>query len=350
MSDEPIRYTDDVEQLQQDEEAVIEETIDLMRQTMAKSFDAHRHATSGTHAKSHGVMTGTLTVADGLPPELAQGMFAEPATYEVVLRLASEPGQIDDDHAKRARGAALKVLDVPGEKLVDGWPSQDWLFNTWPVIPDGDATTYLTSIRQREVHAGNHLATSVTTVVKQRTLAATLFDRTPNIHPLAHTYYTQSAFRFGDHVAKLRLSPATGAQRALADTTVSKDDPSDVLHRWVRDFMAGQPARFTLDVQLCTDLDSMPVEDAAVEWPEDQSPYRTVGVVELPAQETFSPARRVYADDVLGGRPWNGLVAHRPLGSINRVRKRAYDELGRWRFETNAVTPQEPRSLAEVPD
>lgn len=350
MTNQPIRYSDDVEELQDDEESVITDTIDLMRSTMAKAFDAHRHATSGTHAKSHGVATGTLSVAGDLPPELAQGMFAEAATYEVVLRLASEPGQIDSDHAKRARGAALKVLDVPGEKLLGGWPSQDWLFNTWPVIPDGDATTYLTSIRQRDEHAGHHLLTSLTTVARQRTLDALLFDRTPNIHPLAHTYYTQSAFRYGDHVAKLRLAPANDAQRALAEHTVSRDDPADVLHRWVRDFLAAQPARFTLDVQLCTDLDAMPVEDAAVEWPEDQSPYRTVGVLELPTQETFSHARRVYADDVLGGRPWNGLVAHRPLGSINRVRRRAYEELGRVRFETNAVTPQEPRSLSEVPD
>ncbi|GGF49770.1 hypothetical protein GCM10011519_24660 [Marmoricola endophyticus] len=346
----PIRYSKDIEQLQDDEAAVIAETIELMRATMEKAFDQHRHAASGTHAKSHGVATGTLTVADDLPPELAQGMFAAPASYEVVLRLASEPGQIDPDTAARARGAALKVLGVPGEKLEPGWPSQDWLFNTWPVIPDGDATTYLTSIRQREKHAGHHLLTDVTTVAKQRTLDALLFERTPNIHPLAHTYYTQSAFRYGDHVAKLRLTPATGEMRALGGREVSRSDPPDVLHRWVREFMAERAARFDLEVQLCVDLNAMPVEDAAVEWSEELSPYRRVGVVELPAQETFSPARRVYADDRLGGRPWNGLVAHRPLGSINRVRKQAYDELGRWRFETNAITPSEPRTLAEIPD
>lgn len=347
----PIIYSDDVETLIDDEDAVIAETIERMRATMQKSFEVHRHATSGTHAKSSGVLTGRLAVLGGLPPELAQGMFSEPGEYEVVLRLANEPGQIDDDRAHRARGAALKVLDVPGEKLRDGWPSQDWLFNTWPVIPEGDAATYLTAITQREKHAGNHLLTSATTVAKVGfDPQATLFDRTPNIHPLAHTYYTQGAFRFGDHVAKLRLAPSEDQQRALSDRKVSRDDSPGVLSEWVRASMAAGPARFTLDVQLNTDLDAMPVEDASVEWSEDESPYRTVAVVDLPAQESFSPARRVYAEDVLGGRPWWGLTAHRPLGSINRVRRRAYEELGRWRHEMNAVEPVEPRSLSEVPD
>lgn len=345
----PIPYTDDVEQLLEHEDAVIEETVELMRSTMAKSFEKHRHATSGTHAKSHGVLTGTLRVLDDLPPELAQGMFASPTTFEVVLRLASEPGQIDDDTARRARGAALKVLDVPGEKLRDGWPSHDWLFNTWPVIPDGDAATYLTAIRQRERHAGHHLRATVTTLARVRDPQATLFDRTPNIHALAHTYYTQSAFRYGDHVAKLRLAPATDEMRALVEQEVSRNDPPGVLRDWVSAFMAHSPARYTLDVQLRTS-DDMPVEDASVEWDEAVSPYRTVAVVDLPPQETYSPARRVYADDVLGGRPWWGLSAHRPLGSINRVRRRAYEELGAWRHEMNAVEPTEPRSLAEVPD
>lgn len=66
-----------------------------MRSTTAKSSEKHRHATSGTHAERHGVLIGSLRVLDELPPKLAQGMFASLATFEVVLRLASDPGRID---------------------------------------------------------------------------------------------------------------------------------------------------------------------------------------------------------------------------------------------------------------
>lgn len=349
MATPPVRWSEDLETELPDEDAVVAETVALMRSTLEKSFEEHRHGTSATHAKSHGVVTGTLAVPGDLPPELAQGMFAEPASYEAVVRYASEPGQIDPDTARRARGLALKVLDVPGEKLRAGWTSQDWLFNTWPVIPTGDAKSYLDAIRARERHAGHHLRSVAATAVKQPSPQGLLFDRTPNIHPLAFTYYTQGAFRFGDHVAKLAVVPVAPAQLALADRTVSAGDPPGVLARWVHEYFAATPARYEVRAQLLTDPGQMPVEDASVEWPEEASPYRTVATLELPAQDSFSPARRVHAEDVLSWRPWNGLVAHRPLGSINRVRRRAYDELGAWRHEVNARDEHDPRTLAEVP-
>jgi len=42
-----------------------------MRRTVEQTFEVQRHATAGTHAKSHGIGTGTLTVLDSVPPELA---------------------------------------------------------------------------------------------------------------------------------------------------------------------------------------------------------------------------------------------------------------------------------------
>ena len=106
----------------------------------------------------------------------------------------------ETDTIPRARGASLKVLDVPGETLRPGWTSQDFLFNTWPIIPPGDAIAYHNLIHERsgEVEALTEEPTELG-----------LFDRTPNINPVAHFYFTQGAFRFGDHVAKLCLAPVT---------------------------------------------------------------------------------------------------------------------------------------------
>ncbi|MFJ3378854.1 catalase family protein [Curtobacterium sp. NPDC090217] len=347
--EQPIRYRDDLEQELPDEEAIVSETIALMRQTMKQTFEETRHGTSGTHAKSHGVVTGRFEVLPDLPPELAQGMFAVPATYETVVRFASEPGGIDPDTAQRARGAAVKVLDVPGEKLRDGWTSQDFLLNTWPIIPQGDAKVYLDAIRARAEHHGHYVRTVAATMAKHPAPKGTLFDRTPNIHPLAFSYYSQGAFRYGDHVAKFHIAPATDRQRELAEQTVPAGASPGILSEWVRDFFAGQEARFEFRVQLNVDPQAMPIEDASVEWDETRSPYRTVAMLILPAQESFSPARRVYAEDVMSWRPWHGLRAFRPLGSINRVRRRGYEELGKWRHDINARTEQNPTSLQEVP-
>lgn len=261
----PIRYRDDLEVPLPDEAAVIDETIATMRHTLEQTFEVQRHATAATHAKSHGIVTGVLTVHGDLAPELAQGLFAQPASYEVVLRYASEPGQVDADTVQRARGAALKVLDVPGEKLRPGWTSQDFLFNTWPVIPQGDAATYLMAIKQRDEHFAAPLRVMAGTMLRHPSLKETLNDRTPNISPVAHVYYSQGAFRYGDHVAKFSLVPVAPEQQALADRKVSKDDPPGVLRDWVQDYYRQYEGRYELQVQLCTDPTDMPIEDASVE-------------------------------------------------------------------------------------
>ena len=347
---DPVRYADDIETSLPDEEEVIAETVETMRHTMQQTFEKLRHQTSATHAKSHGIVAGTLTIAPDLAPELAQGLFATPGPYGVVLRYASEPGAVDPDTARRARGVALKVLDVPGEKLRNGWTSQDFLFNTWPTIPQGDAATYLNAIRARDRHFDHHLAASAATVAGHPALQETQFDRTPNIHPVAHRYYSQGAFRHGDYVAKYALVPTSAEAVEAGEQEVGRQDPPGVLRDWVQDFYRQHGATYALQVQLCVDAEQMPVEDASVEWSEDLSPYRTVATVSFAAQESFGAARRVYAEDVMSWRPWNGLAAHRPLGSINRVRRRAYDELGAFRHDQNARVEEDPTSLDQVPN
>lgn len=122
-----------------------------------------------------------------------------------------------------------------------------------------------------------------------------------------------------------------------------------MLRDWLHDYFTQHTARFEFRVQLCTDLDAMPVEDASTVWDEDASPYRRVAVLELPAQETFSAARRVFAEDVMSWRPMFGRTDLRPLGSINRVRRAAYQQLGDFRHALNARDEVDPTTLAYVP-
>ncbi len=341
----PLPYTDDLEVIDPDEDAVIAETVVRMTHLMQVAFEQHRHATSATHAKTHGVVTGRLQVLEGLPPELAQGLFAQPGGYDVVVRFASEPGTLEPDTVQRARGVALKVLSVPGEVLRQGWTSQDLLFNAWPVIPQGDAASFLNLIRTRDTGPGA-MAGPPPRPLTDKDL---LFDRTPNVHPLGVTHYSQGAFRYGKYVAKFGFVPVGAAQLALAARTVPDNAAPGVLRDWVAEHFAGSGASYELRVQLCTDLARMPIEDASVEWPQELSPYRAVARVNLPPQDSFTAARRVFAEDVLSWRPWNGLVAHRPLGSINRLRRRGYEELGARRHEMNAVAERDPTSLADLP-
>ena len=70
---------------------------------------------------------------------------------------------------------------------------------------------------------------------------------------------------------------------------------------------------FDLQVQLCTDLNAMPVNDATVEWPEKLSPFVTVGRVHLPRQDISGP-ENFEKGDALAFNQWRVTADHRPLG------------------------------------
>ena len=124
----------------------------------------------------------------------------------------------------------------------------------------------------------------------------------------------------------------------------------DVFRHSVERYFELHDAAFDIRVQLCTDLSIMPVEDAAVVWPEEQSPHRTVARLSLPRQATWTDARRAYFEERLSFNPIHALEEHRPLGSIMRARMTIYPETQDFRQASSGVSPAEPRSLSEVPD
>jgi hypothetical protein len=103
-----------------------------------------------------------------------------------------------------------------------------------------------------------------------------------------------------------------------------------------------------LRAQLCVDLDAMPVEDASKLWPESLSPYVTVARIVVAPQVAWSEARSAAVDDGMSFSPWHGLAAHQPMGSINRLRRRAYEASARFRAARHGKRIIEPRALEGV--
>ncbi|GAB48900.1 catalase family protein [Mobilicoccus pelagius] len=358
---EPIRYRDDIEVPAPDEEATVRRIVERMGATQAQNAAHHRHAHRDAHAKSHAVVKGHLKVHEGLPAELAQGIFAEPRTYEVVARLSSAPGDIHTDEIPAPRGFALKVIGVDGERLSPelGGHNQDFLMVNFPTLAFGTVNKYEDMLDILEKNAGNPAAAQKAVAAAARGVEklVTGLGRKPdatvqglandNSHMLGETYYTQAALRYGDHVAKMSIAP-TGEVAELTGKDVG--DEFDAMRTAVARHFMTKGASYEMRAQLCTDLNEMPVEDAAVLWDEETSPFRTVATLTFEAQDVYSPARRVAGDDELAFNPWNGVEAHRPLGSIMRVRKAAYDASSKRRHDMNVVERREPESLADIAD
>lgn len=138
------------------------------------------------------------------------------------------------------------------------------------------------------------------------------------------------------------------AKSELQTALDTSKDP-DALRAATVSYLRDHDAVFDARVQLCTDLETMPVEDASKEWSEEESPYQKVAQLTFPRQDPYTDARRDYVDQNLAFCVSHCLAAHRPLGSIMRARLRAYPKLSRLRRQANGRPLAEPRSIEEVP-
>ena len=331
-----VRYTDDVEVISTDENKVVDGIIETMTTESKKVADRDGRTVRSSHAKSTSLVKGAFEVLPDLPLQLRQGLFAEPRSYPALMRFAQGPGEVLSDSVSTHRGIAVKVLGVEGLKLPGhDAASQDFVFATGTAFAQSTASTFLTAIKGIEkgvgMPEGVKQAVSSTSRVVNAALNAVggdsptfgFFGHTKR-NPLADAYFSQAAMRYGDYVAKMGVFPASPDLVAIIDQTLDTGADPDAFRHAAVEHVRTHGATFEMRVQLCTDLDAMPVEDASVPWPEDQSPYVAVARIAIPAQDAYSPARQAFFDNVLSFQPAHSLAAHRPLGSLMRARLATY--------------------------
>ena len=170
----------------------------------------------------------------------------------------------------------------------------------------------------------------------------------PEVHPLGETYYSQTAYRYGDYVAKFSLKPVSPALTEVTGTRVNVHGRPDALREDVREVVAEQGGTWQLCVQLCTGLDKMPVEDPTIAWDEKLSPFVPVATFEVAPQVSWQNAVSQQQENKLSFSPWHGLAAHRPLGAVNRARRSAYDFSADYRATANGCPLHQVHQLADL--
>jgi len=88
--------------------------------------------------------------------------------------------------------------------------------------------------------------------------------------------------------------------------------------------------------------DKLDVEDARTQWSEEDAPFYKVATIHIPKQEFDSPEQLAFCEN-LSFTPWHALPEHKPLGSINRLRKIVYERISKTRHELNHVDRTEPQ-------
>jgi hypothetical protein len=360
-----LRYEPSVEHLETDEADTARELRDTMQKIREKTFADGGHALRSVHAKSHGILEGVLEVADDLHPVLAQGLFAQPGRYPVVMRLSTIPGDLLDDSVSTPRGLAIKVIGVDGERLPEseGEVTQNFVLVNGPAFAVPNAKAFLGNLKllasttdhiegvKKVVSAalrGLNSVVQATTGQPNPTLAN--LGGQPETHILGETFYSAVPIRWGDYIAKVAVVPVSPELKALEQTHLNLNGHPNGLRDAVVRFFAEQGGVWEVRAQLATDLEHTPIENAAKVWDEERSSYIPVGRITVQPQTAWSEARSRRVDDGMYFSVWHGLLAHQPLGSIMRVRQQAYEQSAKFRAEHGGGDPlREPREAVRLP-
>jgi hypothetical protein len=350
-----VAYSPGVEQPEPDEEATIAELVKVFTDMAGVVADHEGHAHRAVHAKGHALLRGRFHVLGGLASELRHGVFAAPAEYNALVRLSSPPAEQLPDTVSTPRAMAVKLLDVPGPRVEGGdeLHSQDFLMVNGPAFNTPGISGFLRSAkllaattermpRTKQVLSATLRGTEAALeAVGGQSATLKALGGEPQHHPLGETFFTQVPFRYGPYMAKFSWVPVSPALKTL--TGEKLDSGPDMQREAIAAFFA-QPdavAEWELRVQLCRDLERMPIEDASVVWPEEISPYLPVGRLVVGAQSSWS-ADAEATEDSLAFAPWHALAAHQPLGNLNRARRVVMAASRQFRSTFNRCPIHEP--------
>ncbi len=288
-------------------------------------------------------------------------MFAEPRSYPVIARISTTSGVLRSDKMRGVRGLGIKAIGVPGPREMDDEPNvtQDFVLVTHEEFLFADAHAYLklgmptatalARLSDRVLGAASDLLALVQKVGLRLPPNLAVFVA-PNRPILGETFYSSAPIRYGDYVARFKYEPTSPEVKALADQNLPRNPTQDAHRDLIMAFFEDNAAEYTFSVQLCTDPATMPIEDATKHWDHAASPYLPVAKIVFPRQNPYSAVRRAYGDDVLSFNSWRALKAHRPLGSINRLKRSVYEASSNYRHQVNNIARHEPADISELPD
>jgi hypothetical protein len=358
----PLAYRPEFEQAEPGEEETIRSLIATMRSINETTSKDYGRAVRASFAKSFALLDAELTVLPGLPDALRQGVFAAEKRYKAIIRMATAPGDLLPDAISTARSFAIKLSDVEGERLpgAESETAQDFILINSP--------KFLTSsLKKLSINLAAFAATTdkaeglkkAASLLMQGAEAAleAVGGESVNlkhgggqlpVHPLGDNYHTMAPILFGPYMAKLRVRPV-GDMAGLGGQKIDlSSQRPDALREEMLSYCRSRACEWMLEAQLCRDIEKMPIENSAVEWPEEASPFLPVATIHAAPQTAWSEEKSRRIDDCLCFNPWQGIAAHRPIGAIMRARRAVYPTSAEFRGAFNGCPVHGPAKTADA--
>ena len=314
--------------------------------------EGRRPAMRDAHAKPHGCVLATFDVNAGLPNALRQGVFVPGKRYQAWIRFSNGASEINPDKDKDARGMAIKLMGVAGEKILaeeKDATTQDFIMINHPFFFVDSPKQYLAVVK------GLHekIMTDKPNVLNMLAAASQLGLHNTRLalevggkriaNPLHEQYWSMTPYRLGVGPGRKAIkffAKSCSDDRAKAPGIFSRPH-ADYLQKTMASTLRSGDACFNFYVQTFKDFESTPIEQSTVEWKEDAAPPVLVAKITIPAQQFDSPAQTTFCEN-LSYTPWHALPEHKPLGAVNRARRVVYTAVSKLRHGLNGASRSEP--------
>jgi hypothetical protein len=330
------------EHLYPDENAIANQLSVVIEESIRKKYSADT-ARRDAHPKAHGCVKAAFRIVDTLPATLSKGMFIPGKTYQAWIRFSN--GSADPTRADikgDARGMAIKVLEVPGKKLLKDEAeatTQDFIMINHPVFFATAPARYLSFIDDansdhfyRKLHIPFDLGV-------KGTLIALKTGSSKISNPVQARYWSMVPYQLGTSDDRQAVKYSARGCSAATDP-LPKNPEHDFLRVALRNTLQSGDACMEFLVQPRTS-DTMDVEDSRIEWQETAAPFYKIATIRIPQQTFDTPEQNTFCEN-LSFTPWHALPEHKPLGVTNRLRKVIYDHISRVRHEMNDAKREEP--------
>ena len=328
------------EYISTDEDVIFQEMVNEM-EVQVKRMYAEKKMLRQVHTKMHGCVKGKFVIEPNLEDELKIGVFGGNVEYyHCWIRFSNASTEPKADKKKDIRGIAIKLLGVPGEKLLNtkrNEKTHDFLLMSSETFFSKNVKEFRKLLKAATAKSKIHIVNYLFLNPKHWGLTKRLFGSNIKCdNPLNISYWSTQPYRFGaspDKAVKYFLKPSK--DNVIINENVKEHDYLKVnLAQTLNDHVA----EFDFYVQFQTDPNEMPIEDPTVAW---DSEFIKVATLVIPAQE-FDRIEQIKFGENLSFNSWHVLPEHRPLGSFNRARKRAYEAMSKFRHEFNDLPDIEP--------
>lgn len=295
-----------------------------------REYGAKRSTGRALHYKPHVAVRARLETRADAPAWTRVGIFAAAGHYDAYVRFSNGGGRFQKDSAPDVRGIAVKVVGVPGEKLIPPLrdaKTQDFL----AILADSFA------FRTPDEFVAVVRAASGSPLLALPRIIGALGLRTPKVlgalkegmsRPVdsmaKQVYFSNLPLRWGDYAVKFSLVPHAAPEPAGSVDPAAADRLRRDLVVRLKEGALG----FDLRIQPFVDEATTPIEDPGVAWTEQVSPWTTIATLTIPRQDVESEGGKELERwlEERSFDPWHAPLEFRPLGATMRARNAAYRE------------------------